>query len=199
MSNQRLLSKIVLDELILTLLPGTECMAEETYPQGKQIAKRWWDFPHNDWKMKKYLWRTNRLLLVLEPEKYYSTMYFWNDESNEFLCYYINFQLPFKRNHASIDTLDLELDLIIRPDFNHEWKDLDEVIRKQSNKGSSSRSICTGLTAKSRRFSTNLKNGNIPMMAHGWIGCPIQAGRRLNYPKTGTRYNNHVFVLEFPL
>ena len=126
MSNQRLWSKIILDELILTLLPGTECIAEETYPQGKQIAKRWWDFPHNDWKMKKYLWRTNRLLLVLEPEKYYSTMYFWNDENNKFLCYYINFQLPFKRNHASIDTLDLELDLIIRPDFNHEWKDLDD-------------------------------------------------------------------------
>jgi hypothetical protein len=32
------------DEIILVLLPGTECLAEETYPLGKQAARRWWDF-----------------------------------------------------------------------------------------------------------------------------------------------------------
>jgi len=114
------------DELVLTLLPGTECMAEETYPQGKQHARRWWDFKNNDWVLKPYTWHTNRLLLILEPDACYSTILFWDDASDKFLCYYINFQVPFKRHHACMDTLDLELDIIINPDFAYEWKDLDD-------------------------------------------------------------------------
>jgi len=114
------------DELVLTLLPGTECMAEETYPMGKPGAKHWWDFNDNGWKLKEYIWRTNRLLLLLEPEKCYSTIYFWKHEDNKFLCHYVNFQQPFTRNHNSIDTLDWELDLIVNPDFSYEWKDEDD-------------------------------------------------------------------------
>lgn len=114
------------DELVVTLLPGTECLAEETYPLGKENSKRWWDFLDDDWVMKPYEWRTNRLLLILKPDICYSTILFWDHASDEFLCYYVNFQLPIKRNHSSFDTLDLELDIVIRPDFSHEWKDMDE-------------------------------------------------------------------------
>jgi hypothetical protein len=113
-------------ELVLTLLPGTECLAEETYPLGKQKAKRWWDFRDNNWVLKPYIWHTNRLLLILRPDTYYSTILFWEDASDKFICYYINFQLPFKRNHSCVDTLDLELDIVIHPNFAHEWKDLDD-------------------------------------------------------------------------
>jgi len=76
--------------------------------------------------LEKYKWHTNRLLLILEPEKYYSTILFWDHVSNEFLCYYINFQLPFRRSSLGIDTLDLDLDIIINPDFSFEWKDVDD-------------------------------------------------------------------------
>jgi protein associated with RNAse G/E len=111
------------EELVLTLLPGTECAADENYPKGKKYGKRRWEFMDNDWTLAKYTWHTNRLLLILEPETYYSTIYFWNHTSNEFVCYYINFQQPFKRVHCGIDTLDLELDIIINSDFSYEWKD----------------------------------------------------------------------------
>jgi protein associated with RNAse G/E len=117
------------EETILTLLPGTECIAEESYPKGKVNGKRRWFFVNESWQLRKYTWRTNRLLLIFEPEKYYSTILFWNHESHEFLCYYINFQLPFRRNQCAVDTLDLELDLIIRPDFTFEWKDVDDYER----------------------------------------------------------------------
>ena len=113
-------------ELVLALLPGTECVAPEGYLDGKQISKRRWNFKKDDWKLEKYLWRTNRLLILLEPDKFYSTIYFWNHASDEFLCYYINFQLPFERSPNGIDTLDLDLDLIVKPDFHMEWKDLDD-------------------------------------------------------------------------
>jgi len=113
-------------EIVLTLLPGTECVAEETYPQGKKKSKRWWDFKNNDWTLAKYTWHTNRFLLIFEPQKYYSTILFWNQENGEFLCYYINFQVPFRRRYDSVDTLDLELDLIVNPDFSMRWKDVEE-------------------------------------------------------------------------
>jgi protein associated with RNAse G/E len=121
-----ILIKDGLDEIVLTLLPGTECLAEENYPQGKKNGKRRWDFINRDWQLVKYTWKTNRLLLLFEPEKYYSTFLFWNDSSDEFLCYYINFQLPFERNDCAVDTLDLDLDIIIHPDFTYEWKDADD-------------------------------------------------------------------------
>ena len=117
------------EEIVLTLLPGTECIADENYPKGKKNGKRRWEFQNNDWKLEKYMWRTNRLLLLFEPEKYYSTIYFWNNTSHEFLCYYINFQVPFQRSQSSIDTLDLDLDLIIHPDLSFEWKDEDDYHR----------------------------------------------------------------------
>ena len=114
------------EEIALTLLPGTECIAEESYPKGKKNGKRRWFFVKEDWHLAKYTWQTNRLLLLFEPQKYYSTILFWNHQSDEFLCYYINFQLPFERNESSIDTLDLDLDLVIHPDFTYRWKDEDD-------------------------------------------------------------------------
>ena len=113
-------------ETVLTLLPGTECIAPEGYLNGKDSNKRRWNFKDKDWEIENYLWHTNRLLLLLESEKYYSIMHFWDHASNEFLCYYINFQLPFKRNADSVDTLDLDLDIIIRPDLSFLWKDEDD-------------------------------------------------------------------------
>ncbi len=110
-------------EVAVALLPGTQCVAPEGYLQGKQTDKRRWNFKEKFWGMEAYLWRENRLLLLIEPNKFYSTILFWNHASNNFSCYYINFQLPFQRLPNAIDTLDLDLDLIVRPDFTLEWKD----------------------------------------------------------------------------
>jgi len=120
-------------EVVVALLLGAESIAPEGYLNGKDSNKRRWHFKEKTWGLEKYSWHTNRLLILLEPQKYYSTMYFWNGKSNEFLCYYINFQLPFKRSHCGIDTLDLDLDLIINPDFTVEWKDVDDYQRAIEN------------------------------------------------------------------
>ena len=123
-----LVVKDTLEELVLVLLPGTECMAEETYPLGKKNARRWWDFTENDWKLAKYIWRTNRLLLIFEPGKCYSTILFWDHATDGFLYYYVNFQIPFQRRYDNVDTLDLELDLIVNPDGSTEWKDEEDYL-----------------------------------------------------------------------
>ena len=114
------------DEIVLALLPGTECIAPEGYLNGKASNKRRWNFKERYWETQNYLWRTNRLLLSLEPEKYYSIMHFWDQASNKFSCYYVNFQLPFKRGHNTVDTLDLDLDMIVNPDLSFVWKDEDD-------------------------------------------------------------------------
>jgi protein associated with RNAse G/E len=118
--------KDTLQGLVLALMPGTDCMVEENYIKGKKNGRRRWDFKDENWRLEKFTWHTNRLLFILEPEKYYSTIFFWNHERNEFVSYYINFQLPFRRTQCGIDTLDLELDIDANPDFSFEWKDLDD-------------------------------------------------------------------------
>ena len=114
-------------ETLLLLTPGAQCV----YPDG------WWRWKHGDnsqgtrwqdanskaWTLREFTWQTNRILMILEPHKYYATFYFWDHASDQFTCYYINFQLPYRRSHCGFDTLDLELDLIIDPDLTWQWKD----------------------------------------------------------------------------
>lgn len=113
-------------EIVVALLPGAEGMIEPDYVKSQKRGKRRWDFKNQPWDLEKFHWHTNRLLFLLEPEKYYSTIHFWNDASNEFMCYYLNFQLPFQRSDCVIDTLDLDLDLVVNPALSFEWKDLDD-------------------------------------------------------------------------
>jgi hypothetical protein len=121
------------EEVALAMLPGAECCAPEGYIHGKHgPAGRWdrWDaYIRGDWKMQPYIWHTNRLLILLQPEKYYASYYFWQENNNQFLCYYVNFQLPFRRSEIGFDTFDLELDLIIEPTYEWHWKDLDDYRR----------------------------------------------------------------------
>lgn len=118
------------DEIVLAVVPGAECVAHTGYIHGRHGTSgkwdRWHHYMNDDWDVERYTWRLNRLLILLQPEKYYATIFFWNDASNEFLCHYINFQLPFTRNFFAINTLDLDLDIVINPDFSFEWKDIDD-------------------------------------------------------------------------
>lgn len=114
------------EEISLTILPGAQCISTPGYIKGKENSKRRWDYINSEWVLEEFIWHTNRLLILTELEKYYSTILFWDNESNEFLCYYINFQLPFQRSQVGIDTLDLDLDLIINPGLSFEWKDVDD-------------------------------------------------------------------------
>ncbi|MEW6401694.1 MAG: DUF402 domain-containing protein [Chloroflexota bacterium] len=110
----------------MAILPGADGFVPEGYTEGKKSGKRPWDFIDKPWKLEKFIWHTNRFLILLEPRKYYAIEYLWHDASNEFQGYYINFQTPFHRSHCGVDTLDLEIDLVIHPDFSYKWKDLDD-------------------------------------------------------------------------
>lgn len=119
-----------LAEVAIAIIPGAQCAVPEGYISGKHGATRKWsrwdDYQNDHRNMQELTWHTNRVLLLMEPEKYYASIYFWNDSSHEFLCYYVNFQLPFTRSVHGFDTLDLELDIVIDPSYEWQWKDVEE-------------------------------------------------------------------------
>jgi hypothetical protein len=121
------------EEVALTILPGAECFAPEGYINGKHGISghwdRWGEYEKGNWKMERYTWRTNRLLILLQPKKYYASYYFWQANSGRFLCYYVNFQLPFQRSGIGFDSFDLELDIIIEPTHEWRWKDVEDYQR----------------------------------------------------------------------
>jgi protein associated with RNAse G/E len=128
--NQRVWSAlpaiIVIDspeEVAFAILPGAECMVPKGYSKGKHGNWRRWDFKEKEWELEQFIWHTNRLLVLLKPQEYYATMHFWQENTEQFLCYYINFQLPFSRSECGFDSLDLELDIVIDPEHRWCWKD----------------------------------------------------------------------------
>lgn len=120
-------------ESLLAIWPGAECAAPHGYLHNKHRDgvhwDRWTETLAHDLRLEKYIWHTNRFLILLEPEKYFSTLYMWEAASDEFFCYYINFQLPFTRSRLGFETLDLDLDIVIGPDYKWHWKDVDDYQR----------------------------------------------------------------------
>lgn len=118
------------NEVALALLPGAQCAMPEGYIHGKHGPEgkwsRWDDYLHKLPNLQEFTWHTNRLLLLMRPEDYYGSIYFWRHDTNEFLGYYVNFQLPFTRTTNGFDTLDLELDIVIEPSYAWHWKDSEE-------------------------------------------------------------------------
>ncbi len=116
-------------ETALLIVPGTECMVPSGYIHyAHDVDKwnRWRETMSNTLQLEKFIWHTNRFLILLEPEKFYSTIHIWNAAADEFECYYINFQLPFQRTSLGFDTLDLDLDIVINPSYDWQWKDMHE-------------------------------------------------------------------------
>lgn len=118
------------DLTVLLLLPGALCATPEGVWRRESESEyahssRWKAAPTDNFHLQEYIWSTNRVLIFLEPDKYYSCLMFWNHQSDQFTGYYINFQIPFKRSHCGFDILDLDLDIVIDPQYNWQWKDLD--------------------------------------------------------------------------
>lgn len=115
------------DETILALIPGAECIYPEGYFRRKSGdlsgIRRWQEAQQGKWTFQRFAWTRLRFLIFLWPGKYYDTSLYWDHQTDEFGGYYINFQLPARRSAAGFDTLDLDLDIVIDPDFNWRWKD----------------------------------------------------------------------------
>ena len=130
LAQSTLVVKDTLAETALLLPVGAQCAFPEGYFRWRRgdfsEGTRWQEALAGAWRLKQFDWLTNRFLVLLEPDKYYATFLIWNQASGAFECYYINFQLPYRRSLCGFDTLDLDLDLVVAPDFTWKWKDEDE-------------------------------------------------------------------------
>jgi protein associated with RNAse G/E len=117
-------------ETALLLLPGAQCAATEGYftwrSGDNSLGSRWDEMLKGDWKLREFPWKTNRFLLLFWPEKFYSIYLIWNQQSDELVCYYVNFQIPYQRSITGFDFFDLELDIVINPNFTWRWKDMED-------------------------------------------------------------------------
>ena len=116
-----------IEETILLLMPGARCAYPEGYWRWKNgdysQGRRWQVVKQNSWLLREFGWLNNRFVIFLVPGKYYAIYSIWHQATDQFQGYYINFQLPFTRTDLGFDTYDLELDIVIDPQFNWAWKD----------------------------------------------------------------------------
>ena len=115
-----------LDQSIMLVVPGCERQLATSSGHKKDGALRWEAVKSGTWDLVSRPWERTRVLWFLEPERYYSLSMFWDAATGEFINYYVNFQAPFTRSHAGFDTLDLDLDIIVPPTFDWQWKDEDD-------------------------------------------------------------------------
>ena len=74
-------------------------------------------------------WRGATALQLRRPHDWYSVWRFFS-ASGEFECWYVNFERPLVRTAQGIDTDDLELDLVVLPDGERRWKDVEHLARR---------------------------------------------------------------------
>jgi hypothetical protein len=158
-------------ETVLLVEPGSECAAPADYIHRRHGDgshwDRWQQTMSNTLNVETFAWRINRFLILLEPEKYFSTVYIWDGASGEFQHYYINFQLPFKRSHCGFDTLDLDLDILVNIQNEWEWKDIDDYEKGIRSGGIRPEWVGEIEKAKGEVF-TRIENALYPLNRH-WL------------------------------
>jgi hypothetical protein len=70
-------------------------------------------------------WAGHECLMVQRPNDDHAVWHFWAGEDRAFRCWYINLQTAFVPTPIGIDTMDLELDLVVFPSGDYLVKDLD--------------------------------------------------------------------------
>jgi hypothetical protein len=104
-------------------------------PEGAPFVFPRGDFPRGEhpWSRQgKTHWHGHGALQLLRPGDYHSVLVFWHGPERAFGAWYVNFQDPFRRTAVGIDTQDLALDIVVRPDGSWSWKDrsqFEELVR----------------------------------------------------------------------
>jgi hypothetical protein len=81
------------------------------------------DLARGQWQLGRWTWRDTIVLSWFGADPDFSVHRYW-DSDGEPLRWYVNFERPFQRTRIGIDTFDLLVDLVIRPDRSGwEWKD----------------------------------------------------------------------------
>ncbi len=75
------------------------------------------------WECRDRIQSKRNILMLLRPDTWHSIWLMWDHSTWEFLQWYVNFQLPFKRTALGFDTADKTLDITVDIDRKWQWKD----------------------------------------------------------------------------
>jgi len=70
-------------------------------------------------------WEGSGVLRVIPMNEYWQVIHFW-DAAGQFLGWYVNLESRKTRTTHAVDAVDWSLDLLISPEFEVTWKDVDE-------------------------------------------------------------------------
>ncbi|MDY7099605.1 MAG: DUF402 domain-containing protein [Actinomycetota bacterium] len=114
----------------LGLVPGTVCVVTTSTSSrirhGSSRSYQWDEMPARRWGWSRHVWHGTRVVLHLRPGEWFA-LWEMRDGEGELAQWYVNFQDPLRRSRRGfVDTRDLELDLVVRPDGERIWKDRED-------------------------------------------------------------------------
>jgi len=126
------------------------------------------NFPSGEWPIEggrhpwgaNSSWKGHGCLMVQADGADHAVWHFWDGEQREFVCWYINLQSAYVVSADSYDTQDLELDIVVRPDFSWELKD-DEVMDQRVAEGRFTAASVEAIRELGHELTTRLEAGDI--------------------------------------
>jgi len=127
-------------------------------PEGSPLTFRadFFGAPH-PWSGKD-AWQGHGVLQLQQPGEAHAVWVFWDGPDRELGAWYVNIQEPFRRTPIGVDTQDLELDIVIRPDRTWTLKD-DERLEPWVERGRYTQAEVAGIRAEGARVIAELEAG----------------------------------------
>ncbi len=101
--------------LVTWIAPGTECM----YPYGLDDCGNL--LPLHEWRIAPRRWTGSGNVDVLRDGESFAVRHVW--AGGDFDHWYVNLQEPYRRNEHGYDTMDHQVDVLLRPGGKAELKD----------------------------------------------------------------------------
>ncbi len=139
------------DDLVTFFAPGNEMRAiQGTWPTP--TGEHPWaghDITH---------WTGHGCLMIHPRGADHAIWHFWDGPDREFSHWYINLQTDYRREPNAMDTWDLELDILVYPNGEVEFKDL-ELMQPRVDEGRFSQPLVDKVIDDGHALSERLKAG----------------------------------------
>lgn len=119
-------------------------------------------------------WHGPGCLQLLWPREDYSVWVFWSGPERTFDRWYVNLQAPFVRTANTVDTLDHEVDVIVKPDGGVELKDV-ELVANSVRHGRFGQDFADAVIRRARELAARLEISGI-WWDSAWSGWTPPAG-----------------------
>jgi predicted RNA-binding protein associated with RNAse of E/G family len=116
-------------ELVFGYWPGVESVVPVSWidwlttGDARRRSDGLADLAGRRWALGRWSWRWTNVVQALASGRGFSVDSFFDAGSGERLCWYVNFERPYVRTAIGVDTFDLLVDLVVRPDLTWSWKD----------------------------------------------------------------------------